>query len=286
MSHRKMDIYLGQFFVPQIGNVEDLSKKLYRALLNKFMIDVSFQEYNEIKQYQECIFDLVEDLREKDISFIGEFLNYLDNHDPYLADNTIMIWSLPRTDDYLSKKFYNKKYEENIKKYNCKLVELVEHPVVKNFCIETLSKTNYVPVHCIDILWFYMNILSFELFFYNTNSCYYLGFVMPEKRGLWDEYIEFGLNVPFILEMGLGNVDYLSKKSGALEEVEELPRGTFKHFIKKFFTSYFLAEKMVSSRCGKNYFSQLRKINDNPSKYFGEKPFTDVEMKKLSMLLN
>lgn len=281
-----MDNYLRQFFVPEIRDIERLSKKLYRALLNRFMINVSLQEYNDMKQYQECIFDLVEDLRKMDISFIEDFLNYLDENDPYMADNIIMCWSLPRTEDYLSKKFYNKKYEENIKKYNCILVELVEHPVVRNFCIETLSKTNYVPVHCIDILWFYMDILSFELFFYNINNCYYLGFVTQDIIGTWDECLEFGLNVPFILDMGLGDINYLSKKDLAFSENGKLLRGTFKNFIKIFFTDYFLAERMVSSRCGKNYFSQLRKINDNPSKYFGEKTFTEIEMKKLSMLLN
>ncbi|XWV25324.1 hypothetical protein QJ856_gp0446 [Tupanvirus deep ocean] len=265
--NKKMDVktYIDQFNVIGIDefiNCDNISQILYAAILNRFMINMSEEEYVYFKEYQERVFDLVENLRELTTATIPIVLNYLDKINPYLADIIIMLWCMPRTDNFLSKRMYNNKYKENIKKYNMKMIKNIENIVIRNFCIETLTKTNYVPIHCIDYIWFYMNTLSLEFTFYNTESSAYIGFIMPEqtdKNG--DTYIDFGFNMEYLLDLGLGQVIYVNDLS---------KKGSFRNFLKNFVTNKILVEKLLTSNTKNTYRQQLINISKNPSKYFGD----------------
>lgn len=246
---------------------ENLSKLLYSAILNKFRITISEDDYQYFKEYQERMFDLVENLRELTSATIPMVFDYLTEINPYLPDIIIMLWCLPRTDQYLSKKIYNNKYKQNIQKYNIKIIKNIENGVIKNFCIETLTKTNSVPVHCIDYLWLYMNGLSFDFSFYNQEGAQYIGFEIPEsdennKNKDEDEtFINFGFNMEYMLEMGLGQVVYRS---------DPLAKGSFRNFLKNIIFDANVVKNLLSSQSTNNLKTQLRNIIRNPKKYFGD----------------
>jgi hypothetical protein len=210
--------YLEQFHI--IGqtdlNCDMISQMLYSAYLNKFRTTMTQQEYGLFKEYQERVFNLVENMRELETTDIELILDHIYQVNPYLADIVIMSWSLPRTDNYLSKQIYRNRYRENIKNFNHKLP--IQHDVIKKFCIETLSKTGAVPVHCIDLLWFYMVNLSIDFSFYNFESGAYIGITIVDT----DE-ISIGLNMEYMLDMGLG-------------QVQVNTRGSFRNFLKRLLT--------------------------------------------------
>lgn len=257
-------------------NCDFMSQLLYEAILKKFKIQIEKKEYFYFSQYQERAFNLVEDLREKDTDFIEKIINFLGKNNPYLADVVIMQWCLPRPNNYLSKRFYKNAYRENIKEYNYKLTKIVENQTIKNFCIETLTKNNNVPVHCIDLLWFYMGSISFELTFFNSECSEYISFTMSKHD---DDYIDFGLDAEYILDMGLGQILY---------ENDPNSKGSFSNFIKIFFTDRNLIKKLLTTPTKYNYFRQLKNINQNLDKYFRQNisPITEEEMASLELLLD
>lgn len=263
--------YINQFnILGSAGDIhcENISYDLYSAILNKFKVTMDEDEYSYFKEYQDRMFDLVENLRELSEDTIGIVFDYLQKNNYYLIDIIIMIWCLPRSDNYLSKRMYNNIYRKNIEKYNWKLVKIINHETMKNFCIETLTKTNNVPVHCIDYVWFYMNTISLEFSFYNSESGSYIGFTMPEHIDDHDndndktnEYIIFGFNMEFLLDMGLGKVFYENDLTG---------KGSLRNFLKRFVTDADIVEKLLTTKTRQNYYKQLRSIQRNPSKFFGD----------------
>lgn len=263
----KMNIitYVDQFNVLGIDefiNCDNTSLILYATILSKFMITITDEEYIYFKEYQERIFNLIENLRKLTPTFISLVFEYLEKINPYLPDIIIMLWCMPRTANYLSKKMYNNKYKEYINKYNHKLIRIIEHRIMKNFCIETLTKNNNVPVHCIDYIWFYMNALSLEFTFYNSDNNSYIGFKISDHTDVKNEfYVDFGFNMEYMLEMNLGQIAY---------ENDPNQKGSFRNFLKNFVTNSILVEKMLTSKTKHNYKSQILKIIENPSKYFGD----------------
>jgi hypothetical protein len=260
--------YVDQFNVLGIDayiNCDDMSTLLYSVILNKFKVTMTAEEYVYFKEYQERVFNLIENLRELTSATIPLIFNYLDKVKPCLADIIIMLWCMPRADTYLSKRMYNKTYKENIQKYNNKMIKNIDHNVMKNFCIETLTKTNNVPVHCIDYLWFYMNTLSIDFTFYNYVNGNYIGFQMEEdNHNNTDEnemFIQFGFNMEYLLEMGLGQVSY---------ENDPGQKGSFRNFLRIFLTNTIVVEKSLTLPSKHNYQTQASNISKNPSKYFGE----------------
>lgn len=273
MSNKEINIeeYVDQFYILEKSdlNSDILIQMLYSAILNRFKITFQEEEYNIFREYQERIFNLIENLRELDVSVIASVLIYLDKKNHCLPDIIIMMWSMPRIDSFLSKKIYNNHYKDNIAKYNSKIIELIEIDVVKNFCIESLTKTNYVPIHCIDFLWYYMNGVSYDFVFYNLESAAYIGITVA------DDMTELGLNMEYLLEMGLGKVVYKND-----------PKGSFRNFLKSFFTDVELIKKIIKSTTGHNFYKQLVNINKNIKNLLGEdiEPISDSTIKELKNL--
>lgn len=232
-------------YVTQFNIVErfDMSQTLFAALLNCFKIRIDQDKYLLFRAYQESVFDLVEDLREMEVEFIQRVLEYILTINNYLPDIIIMLWCLPRTDIYLSRKKYDAEYLDLIQKYHSKMVQLIEHDIVQDFCIESLSKVNNVPVHCIDYIWHYTRNLSFEFVFYNDGSAHYVG-ITPG-----DASIKLGFNMEYVLRLGLG-------------------KGSFSKVITKFVTDPALVKIMLETR-SENYRRQLGKIIQHKARYFG-----------------
>ncbi len=262
------DTYIKQFNVLGMDdymNCEGTSHIMYAAILNKFKITMTDEEYEYFKEYQERVFDLVENLRELDVLNISLVFDYLDKKNPYLVDIIIMMWCMPRIDNFLSKRFYNKRYKDNILKYNHKIIDIIDQNVIKKFCIETLSKTNNVPIHCIDYIWFYMNTIGIEFSFYNTDNNAYIGFTMPEDKEDYDgkAYIDLGLHLEYMLEMNLGQVVYPNDPG---------QKGSLRNFIKNIVFNSEIVEKILTGKTGQNFRLQMQTILNNPIKYFGEVP--------------
>lgn len=256
MENFNVGEYISQFSLLNDAVSEELSKLCYKAYLNKFKIDLTEEDYSSMKIYQENIFDLVENMHDFDSDKIKLVLKFLDKKNPYLADLVIICWSLPRSDNFLSKRMYHAKYLKNISKYNNKLTEIVNFYVIENFCVETLSKTNSVPIHCIDLLWYWMNGLSLEFSFLNNDNTTYLNIDILE-----DEFIEIGFNMEYLLEMKLGRINYPSDPGS---------KGTLKDFLKKFINDKEMINSLSKIPTRLNYVRQLKNISKNPSKYFDE----------------
>lgn len=247
-----VDTYLEQFRV--IGkddelNCENISHILYVALLNKFRIEFTTDEYYYLKEYQERMFDLVEDLRERDTSTIPIVFDYLSNKNNYLVDIIIILWCLPRTDKFISKNIYRKVYKENIEKYHWKLIRCAECQFMKNFFIETFSKSNSVSVHCIDYVWAHLNHLSLEISFINSINGNYIDIVLDESGNYC-----IGLCMEYLLFLGLA-------------QVNDSIKGSLRNFLKEFVVNIDIVRKLKTNR---NYFHQIKNIIKDPAKYFGE----------------
>ena len=248
--------YLDQFRIlkSDVIKCQNLSQMLYQAILNKFKVTYNDEEYEIFSEYQHRTFDLIEDLREKDLNTISLILTHVNSIDPYLADNIIMCWCLPRVGVFFSKKAYSNAYKENISSYNHLLISLIDHIVIKNFCIETITKTNYVPVHTIDLLWGYFEDIELEFEFYNKESGEYIGFDLSHS----DSTIKFGFNMEHMLWLGLGKV------------VRSNNKGSFRNFIKILLIDDVLMKKLYSLPTGENYRNQVKTILLNKEEYFGK----------------
>lgn len=245
-----MEEYLNTFKV--LGsegsmNCEYLSELLYRCILNKYNIRMDEDEYCFFEKYSNRIFDLIEDMREKDNSYISELFTFAIKKNIYLSDIVIMLWCLPRPGTFRSKMIYDNYYRDYIKTYNNKMISNITHDVMKNFCIETLTKTNYVPIHCIDYLWYYMSNMRVEM-----NFIGYDRYLFVEYSGKSDTFLCFQYNIQYLLDMGLGNVIYPN---------DPLNRTSFRNFLKKFLFDEKVIEVFRSKK-------QLSKIYENPTKYF------------------
>ena len=254
-------------FIKQFNTLEstyinciETSKLLYEALLTKFKISLESDSYEILLTYQHSVYDMVERMRELDLDQIKSILIVLDKENPYLLDIVIMCWSLPRVNECMSQTAYNKKYKSNISTYNHTLNNLVEFYPIKNFCIETLTKTNNVPVHCIDILWYYMSKLSIDFLFSGDTNCRYIGIKIDEDD---TEFTCFNFHLKYVLDMGLGRTIF---------ESDHTNKGPMIYLLKKFvidpeFTKSFELGPESSS---KNYMKQRNQILAKFDEYFSE----------------
>lgn len=263
-------------YIEQFGVIKPrlkLSEKIYAAIVNRFNIKMDEDQYKFFREYQERVFDLVENLRCLDVEFIKNFFDYLYPIDAYLSDVIIMCWSLPRIDTCLSRRFYDSKYRENINLYNDKLAAIINHNAIRMFCLDILSKNNYVPVHCIDLIWYYSLETSYELKFISNLFSGYIG-ILPINSG--SEYTILSLNATYILEMGLGSIIFKDDK-----------KPNFRLTLRKMFNDYDIVYKILSESKSKSYYSQLIKINDKVKTYFGSmiEPLSKTQINVLNSLL-
>lgn len=253
--------YLNQYHIIDDNGMNyrrELSQKLYKAILNKFKINMTQEEYYPFKEFQERIFNLIENLRELETNIIPLIFDYLQKINVYLIDIIIMLWCLPRSDDYLSKKMYDKKYTELIKNYHHKMIHNIKHKCMENFCIESITKTNNVPVHCIDYIWFYMSNLSLDFTFYNSNGGNYICFMMPEHNHC-DEFINFGFNMEHLLNLGLGQISHSNDPHN---------KGSFRNFLFMIITNLDVVKKLIQTQ--NNFKKQFLNISKDVTKYFGK----------------
>src|ERR1700733_12168168 len=219
-----------------------MAQYLYMAFLNKFKIMMSEEEYKILQIFQERVYDLVDHMREMSTNDIADLFTLINEINPVLADLVIMSWCLPRSDDHFSKKFY-------FKKYITILISMIEHPIIKAFCLETLNKTNNVPVHCIDLIWYYMNQIELELLFVNEEGSTYIGINVDSH-----EIIKISLNLEFILKSDLCRVSFPN---------DPFKKGPLLKLLKEFIINPMLISKIKNP----NYKSQLINISKNPKLY-------------------
>lgn len=252
--------YIDQFNILGIDetiNCEGVCSILYEALLNKFKIKISEDEYFYFSEYQERLYDFVGNLRENDFTIILIVFDYLLIINEYLVDIVIMMWCLPRINSYSSQQFYVANYKENIAKFNFKLVNCIKNDFMKYFCMETLSKTNNVPIHCIDYLWYYMDCLCLDVHFLDDRNKNYVEFSIHENEDT--QSINFGFNMEYVLELNLGNIS----------------KNSLRKYIKKLITNVDVVETLKTN---KNYWKQIKNIYSDPKKYFKNLP---IQVKKI-----
>ena len=207
---------------------------------------------DKLNIYQDSMFDCVENLRELEPEYIASVFDWLyANQFEYVADIIIMFWSLPRFGSYRSRTSHDIKYEENIRKYNPKIISIINNNSVMKFCIDTLSKTNSVPIHCIDFLWFYSNGLVFDVKFINRDNRSFLTIEMSD-----DNSISLGFNLLHILELGLGNIQNRST--------------TLVKMLIAIITNNLTVKSILKTSFGKVFKDDLVVINNNTEKYFDD----------------
>jgi hypothetical protein len=185
----------------------------------------------------------VEHLRELDTKFIMDILVYLDQTLPSLVDVVIMHWCLPRSTHFKSKQMYDNAYKNNIEIYNKKLIDNINSYLFKNFMTDTISKTCNVPIHCIDIIWYWLPIETpLDFTFCNNSNGNYIKIDINTE----DIYVNVMFNMETILDMNLGNL--ITNK------------GPFKHYIKNFVYNSQYVEAYMKSVTRKNYEHQSTNI--------------------------
>ena len=241
-------------FIDQFNIISDIesSQKLYELFLNRFEMEILPEEFQKYINFRTRIIELVTALHYLDIDVISSVLLYLTKKNEYLPDIIIMEWSLPINYTTFSQQKYKDDYEKQIEKFNHQLVKLVENETVMNFCLESLTKTNNVPIHCIDILWNYMFKMEIE-FEFITHNPYYLRIEVIEDSVL------LGINLSVIFNLKLGMHTFSHKIS-------------FFDFIMKLIQNEQYVICFLKSKTGKNFYTQLTEINKyNPKPYSNEK---------------
>ncbi len=223
-----------------------LAHIMYGVYLKKFQVQLDKKESELVNEYHEKIIQFVEHIRELDFGAIKEIFIYLDKTLPCLADIVIMQWCLPRAEQFHSKLMYNKNYKKNIQLYNQKLIDNIDLYVIRNFALESVIKTCNVPVHCVDLIWYWMKEDSqLEFSFCNSGAGNYIGIeIDPEETD--DPCIQVVLNMESILELGLGNV--MTKQ------------GSFKNLIRGFVYEPVFVDNFMKSPTRKNYEYQANNI--------------------------
>ncbi|AGC01800.1 hypothetical protein H012_gp665 [Acanthamoeba polyphaga moumouvirus] len=255
--------FIEQFFVTKCVdmNCKYLSFLLYSQILSNYKIQLSLEESQILLEYQNRIHNLLRNLREQDSQYILKLFEYLSEIEfNYLIDVIIMWWCLPESNSCFGKKRFNQLYKQCIDKYNHKLINLIECDSMKNFCVEVLARTNTVPVHCIDYLWYYMTNITLEPEFFNSNNSTRITFIIQEGN---DESVNFifGFNMEYMLYLGLGKVNY------TIGPNKKYP---FVVFLKKFITDLVIVNKLLESKTASNYKSQVINMSKNLKEYFGE----------------
>lgn len=283
---QNVESYLEQYGVLGVCgeiNCDNMSQILYSTFLNKFQKTMTKNEYYYFEEYQERIYNLIDSLREMTSATIPVVFDHLDkNNNFYLLDNIIMMWCLPRASATRSKQKYDKIYKENIEKYNCKIIKNINHYTIKNFCIETMTKNNNVPVHCIDYIWYYMNCKCVEFAFCNMESGKYIGFTVEElspeeelERKNTDVYFEICLNMEYVLLMGLGKAIYPELATSTdtvsdISNIEQLSKGQFRDLLRFMITDLPIVKLLKKSSTFNNYKKQVINMSKDVRKYFGD----------------
>ncbi|QGR53799.1 hypothetical protein [Moumouvirus maliensis] len=263
MSEISPNKFIEQFSIIESDemNCKYLSFLLYKQILSNYKIQLSFEESQILLEYQRRIHNLLRNLREQESQYILKLFEHLNKIEyNYLIDIIIMWWCLPESNSCFGKKKFNEMYKQYISKYNHKLTNLIECDSMKNFCVEVLARTNSVPVHCIDYLWFYMVNITLEPEFFNSNNGAHISLTIEENN---DETINFifGFNMEYLLYLGLGKINY------TIGSNKKFP---FVIFLKKFITDLTIVEKLLKSNTASNYKNQIININKNLTEYFGE----------------
>ncbi|AGF85494.1 hypothetical protein QJ854_gp288 [Moumouvirus goulette] len=255
--------FIEQFFVTKSDdmNCKYLSYLLYLQILSNYKTQLTFEESQILLEYQSRVHNLLRNLREQESEYILKLFEYLKEIEfNYLIDVIIMWWCLPESNTCFGKKRFNDLYKHYIDQYNHKLINLIECDSMKSFCIEVLSRTNSVPVHCIDYLWYYMSNITLEPEFFNSNNCTHISFIFEEGNDKSINFI-FGFNMEYMLFLGLGKINY------TIGPHKKYP---FVVFLKKFITDIIIVDKLLESNTASNYKNQIININKNLNKYFGE----------------
>ncbi|AZL89515.1 hypothetical protein QKC54_gp0302 [Megavirus baoshan] len=233
-----------------------MSHLLYTKILANGKVEMTVQESQIMMQYQNNVHSFIEIIREYDRENILDILEYLYTIEfEYLADIIIMWWCLPNINTCFCRKTYNNHYKKLIEQYNHKIIELIDTNILKHFCLETISRTNSIPIHCIDYIWYYMTSISIEPEFFNSNNAMHIKITIQD-----DEYIGFGFNMERLLYLGLGRINY-SKAN--------CPKIPFIKILSTFVTDTNVVKNLLKSSTVSNYKTQVNNINKNINIYFG-----------------
>jgi hypothetical protein len=301
--------YIDQFGVlgmDEFMNSDNLSQILFTSYITKFTEVLTTEESNYLNGYHDRVFNLVENMRELSKSTISVIFEYLLKKNAYVLDLVIMVWTLPRKNNYLGQDKYKLKYKENIQKYNNKLIQLINTTPIEQFCIESLTRNivtktgtcnNYLPIHCIDLLWYYLSPNDFSLEFSSITSKEYVGVEINESFVVDSvdanneetsdteyltqffssknftskikklEHTTLFINTEYLLYCGLGTVNNINNKN-------------LRDIIVLFMTDINFFNQIRELTSVKNFVSQVETIKKNPKQYF-DKDITILDVKHL-----
>jgi len=251
--------YILQFNILDDKNIS----LLYNFLINRFNDTCHEKDYQDFNNFQINFNEFMENLRDLDIKYTINILNYLNSKNIYLTDIIIMSWCLPNH-NILSKTIYRKKYINMIKNYNSKLVSFVDNEIITNFCCNMLSRNLYLPLFCIDILWYYMQSFTLEFSFHNMETAEYM-----KINFIADKNIEIGLNLEFLLQTSLGRITFLHNPF------------CFVDVIKEILTNIKTVRNFMKCPSKHNFIKQIINIYKNQSVYNIDLGEMSSEIKKI-----
>jgi hypothetical protein len=239
--------------------IKGYSEGLYAEFLSRFAQQPSDAKSGKI--FHNCMRSYVSKLRTLDLNAIKKTLDDLFIMNPCLPDIVIMMWCLPdpESNDLVAE------HKRLISLFNKKLIDICDHAPVKNFCLETVSKTNYVPIHCIDILWPYMQGRELNMRFEDPNMWDFIGFLMsPGDDDVDDQNfnMDLSLNMDAIFDMGLGQISLQAPTSN------KTPGPSLRKLLEPLIFDPNTIELICKTDEKDDFLDQLRKIHANGFEYF------------------
>ena len=207
MHGNDIDEIIDMIFDEKTFNPDSMAKLLYASILNEFSIKLSTSERKIYSTYVSYMYDLIENLRELDITNLDIYLKKISKKDPYVIDNIIMLWSLPRSEQYMSKIMYYKAYKNNIVDFNNILFDLRNEDYIIHFCLDILSKPSKCPIHCIDIIWNCMDVnkININSIMLARKKFDFIEFNLEDQHEEDEITLSICLSTSKIDEYGLGN---------------------------------------------------------------------------------
>lgn len=188
--------------------------KLYALYSSGFTLDVEEEEFLLISEFQYSLFNLIDNCDE--ITDLTKILTLLYEYIPCIADLFIIMWCIPRPDEYLSHRLFIKKYKTKILQKFYRLLEIIDHKIIKEFCLDVISfqknmaiqfreqkLKKFIYPHCWELCWAYLN-EHFDInIHYNPLKKEFV-----EVEPLMDGYLVITLDTALYLSLDLGIIDY------------------------------------------------------------------------------
>lgn len=170
-------------------------------------------------EFIELIFFTVSRLHEEED--LLSIFSWLLEHDACLLDVILMCWCIPN--GCFSEAGLERLHKQLVLEQLPKLIALRDTEPIKQFCIETVTKTCQLPVHCFDLIWPYLTLQQYTIAWKPAGMSKMIYLSYDD-----DNCLEIHLDASVIHKLGLGMIPdrngltFMSLHKSIVENAKEL----------------------------------------------------------------